>query len=323
MISLDKNVCDPNSRVADRMRLYGKEGDITILVPGYETKDVKLDGRVEAYSVSGNRARQLVRLFFLGQSVMRKKKHDRITTQDPFFTALIGVFLSKLHDTPLEIQVHGDFFSSSYFNSFFWKLKRLLAKILLTQATHVRVVSERIKQGILKQGIDPKKVIVRPVHVDIESLRKDPPISLQKDYPSFSKTFIFIGRLEPVKNIPFLIELFKAVKQAGDSYGLLIIGDGSQKKYLQELVEQNDLTSTVKFLGWVDNVGSYYTAASGLLLPSFSEAYGMVALEAQGLNCPVIMSNVGVVGYELQPGPGVVIVDNFDQQRWLSALHTV
>ena len=97
-----------------------------------------------------------------------------------------------------------------------------------------------------------------------------------------------VARLEKVKGIEFLI---RAVKD----FQLLIIGDGSERKNLENLVKKLNLKERVNFLGEIPNekIPEYLAAADCFVLPSLKEGFGIAILEAQAAGVPVIATRVG------------------------------
>ncbi len=105
--------------------------------------------------------------------------------------------------------------------------------------------------------------------------------------------FIFVGRLVEVKNLPLLFKAFENIKkylnQAND-WGLVILGDGDLK---DELRSSNSHIPDVYFLpsvNWIE-VPDYFAVSSVLVLPSKSEAWGLVLNEAMICGLPVIVSD--------------------------------
>lgn len=96
-----------------------------------------------------------------------------------------------------------------------------------------------------------------------------------------------VGRLERVKNQQFLIEIFAEVHEQMESAVLLLIGDGSLRRGLEELAETLGVADSVIFMGKKREAELYYQAMDLFLLPSLMEGFPIVLLEAQcnGLRC--------------------------------------
>lgn len=112
---------------------------------------------------------------------------------------------------------------------------------------------------------------------------------------SFSKpVFLFIGRIIARKGIKLLLEACLRLKQQGyENYSLLIIGEGIQKKELEQFCQKHQLDNNVKWIGQVDyqSIGSYFNLVDILILPSLEDTWGMVVLEAILFGKVVLCSN--------------------------------
>jgi glycosyltransferase involved in cell wall biosynthesis len=112
---------------------------------------------------------------------------------------------------------------------------------------------------------------------------------------------LYVGRTNPQKNIPRLVEAFAVLRgeiQENPLYKdlrLLIIGDEiSRYPALRHAVIQSRVEDTVRFLGFVpiDTLRGFYQAASAFVFPSLYEGFGLPPLEAMACGTPVVCSNV-------------------------------
>ena len=116
---------------------------------------------------------------------------------------------------------------------------------------------------------------------------------LQKSYNIEDKTVIgHVGRFESAKNHKFLIEVFRQYHLNNPNSVLLLIGDGQEKKNIEQIVEKYNLSKDVIFTGAVGNVEDYLSAMDVFLFPSLWEGLGIVLIEAQANGLPCIISNV-------------------------------
>lgn len=321
MISLDKNILDKNSRVAQRMIEYGKEDELFIIIPGKEKKSLDLSLTVHVQSTGGsNKIVQFLRLFTLGQSTIKQWNNRTIeqlvTTQDPFFTGLVGWYLKKKFKISLEVQMHGDFFGGYYHG-----LKLCWAKFVLKRADVIRVVGERIKQSLIKFGIAESKIEIRPIFVDIERIKNyQPKFNLHQKYPGYEKIFLVLGRLDPVKNIAWLIDIFTQVIMEKSKYLLLVVGGGQEEQNYKLKIKNYKLLDNIQFESWTIDPISHLKTADCVLFPSLSEGYGLVPMETHAAGTPIIMSDVGVANYELKPSEKVKILPINDKNAWVKVI---
>jgi D-inositol-3-phosphate glycosyltransferase len=168
-------------------------------------------------------------------------------------------------------------------------------------------------------GADPHKISVISPGVD---LRRFHPIdkSLAKSAigaPEQRRLILFVGRIEPLKGIDTLLQAMAllARRHPGglpDVCVAIIGGDPSQGKQAEnaEMARLHTLRAAlgigdlVTFLGAKDQdtLQYYYSAAEMVVMPSYYESFGMVALEAMACGTPVIASEVGGLAFVVRDG---------------------
>jgi len=120
---------------------------------------------------------------------------------------------------------------------------------------------------------------------------------------------LYVGTLEPRKNIPSLIHAFAKLKQDGFTHKLLLIG-GKGWKYesVFSTITELKLEDDVAVLGYVpdDDLLLFYNVADVFVYPSVYEGFGLPPLEAMACGVPVITSNVSSLP-EVVGGAGLLI----------------
>jgi glycosyltransferase involved in cell wall biosynthesis len=112
---------------------------------------------------------------------------------------------------------------------------------------------------------------------------------------------LFVGNLEPRKQVDVLLRAVARLREPMPEVRLLIVGSGEsagpldQTPRLARLSHELGLEAAVRFVGWLPNeqLRGAYAAADAFALPSSSEAQGIVALEAMACGLPVVASRVG------------------------------
>ncbi len=322
MISLDERLLETGSAVAKRLSALA---NTDIIVPSTKKLKIKLSDSVTVLGTGGNKLAQFFGVIKIGKELIKDNEYGLITTQDPFMTALVGLMIRKR--TPLEIQVHGDFFSNLTFvgsspkNWCYYWLARL---ITLREANQIRVVGERVKQSLVKMGLKAP-ITVRPVTLDLGKIKNyQPAFSVKNKYPGFKKYFAYVGRLEKEKNLAWLITVFSEYLQETKSNDvLLVVGDGSQKMECEKLVKKNGQEKNIIFVGWVSEPFDYLKTVDCVLVPSLAEGYGLTAMETAAAGTKLIMTDVGVANFELKASDTVVIVPTNSSEKFVSALKQV
>lgn len=105
-------------------------------------------------------------------------------------------------------------------------------------------------------------------------------------------TIMHISNFRPLKRLGDVVQVFRRVREKMDAR-LVLVGDGPEYGSTRALVQSLGLEKWVRFVGVVDEVAPVLKAADLLLLPSETESFGLVALEAMASGVPVVASAVG------------------------------
>ncbi len=185
------------------------------------------------------------------------------------------------------------------------------------------------KNYLLTLGAKPENMLVNRNCVDNTLLKKKYSESIlnrfqgQKDLNLPAHNFIFVGRLINFKNLFFLLECFsEAQKQNSTDWGLIILGDGEQKKDVQSFVTVQNIknVSFQKSVSWQD-VPKYLALSDIFVLPSYSEPWGLVVNEAMACGMPVLVSEKCGCAVDLvQNGQNGYTFSPYDKPQFTSLL---
>jgi N-acetyl-alpha-D-glucosaminyl L-malate synthase BshA len=163
----------------------------------------------------------------------------------------------------------------------------------INESDCVTAVSHSLREDTLKlfgvqQEIHVIHNFVKPAHFD-KSLDVHSRDTLA---PSDVPLLCHISNFRPVKRIGDVIRIFHKVRNTMEAK-LLMVGDGPERHAAEQLVNNLQIREDVIFLGKVKNPIEPLLLSDLLLLPSETESFGLVALEAMAAGVPVISSNVG------------------------------
>jgi N-acetyl-alpha-D-glucosaminyl L-malate synthase BshA len=116
--------------------------------------------------------------------------------------------------------------------------------------------------------------------------------SLPRLAPPETRVLMHASNFREVKNIPAVIQVFAEVRRQLRSK-LVMIGDGPEKATAEQMVRDLGIERDVLFLGNQDCMEELLPLADVFLLPSRSESFGLVALEAMSAEVPVVSSTAG------------------------------
>ncbi len=164
----------------------------------------------------------------------------------------------------------------------------------LKKADAVLAISESTKKDIIAiTKTDQEKIITTYLGVDSYFVPQKKYQDVLKKYNIQQPYILFVGMLEPRKNIVGLLKAFSLVSDKKD-HTLVIVGKkGWMYAEIFDLVKTLHLERYVLFTGYVsdEDLPAFYSGATCFVYPSFYEGFGIPIIEAMACGCPVITSN--------------------------------
>lgn len=132
-----------------------------------------------------------------------------------------------------------------------------------------------------------------------------------------NKNIITIGRLSPEKGQKDLIDVFKMVNKELPKTKLFIVGDGPLKKELENYTKELKLTDKIIFTGFLGNKEKekYILDSSIFILPSYTESFGLVLIEAMSYGLPCIAFDSSDGARELLKNNVGILVKDRDKEK--------
>ena len=237
-----------------------------------------------------------------------------------FPAGLASVNVGKKNNIPTYVTAHGSDMFEMYTQQ---KFMQSTIKKVLKKADVVLSVSNALKEEIIATGIERIKEKTR-LHwnsVDINKFKefdennKEEVLFKDNFFKEFNinpskPTVLFVGNIIKRKNVNLLIESKKLVKT---DYNLVIIGEGAELNELKEKVskyKESNQIDNVYFIGARKDVEKIIPISDLLVLPSFTESFGLVLIEALACGKPVIGSNVGGIKEIITEDVGLLINPN-------------
>lgn len=114
----------------------------------------------------------------------------------------------------------------------------------------------------------------------------------------------YLGRLEPSKGIETLIHALERLTSAHPNVSLHIGGSGSDQyeKTCRMLIAQKGITDKVQWAGWIHDKAAFFAALDVLVVPSLSESFGLIILEAFANRVPVVATDTDGPNEIITPG---------------------
>ena len=237
------------------------------------------------------------------ENLLENEDIDIIHGHYLFPAGAAAVEVGKKHNIKTYVTAHGSDMFELYKNQ---PLMRSTVRNVLKDADGVFAVSNALRHEIIATGVvgiaDKTKLSWNSVDIDKFS---------NKNVDSFKKEFkledkpivLFVGNLIKRKNVDSLLE---AKKIAHSDYYLVVVGDGPLYKKLTKKVEDDNIHDVI-FTGARDDVENIIPSCDVLILPSFSESFGLVLIEALACGKPVIGSDVGGITEIINDDVGLLV----------------
>jgi len=199
--------------------------------------------------------------------------------------------------------------------------KRLLFTRELRRMDRVIVLSRASRERLLRRGFDAAVLADLPVGPlpaadAAPRLRESTRAAL--GLPPTTIVALTCARLEPEKNLPFLVELSRLLRENRPPISFLVAGEGSSRAQLELLVRKSGLEGTFTLLGLRRDVPALLAAADIFLLPSHSEELPLAILEAMAAGLPIVATPVGALPQIVSGAPGAgFLIPARDVDTWV------
>lgn len=179
---------------------------------------------------------------------------------------------------------------------------RLTDRLARVTVTNCRAVAHRLASDRLVAD-DRVRVIPNGIALDAFDGRPRREV-VRRELGVSGGEFLWlaVGRLEPIKDYPTLLQAMAALREVRPPARLRIAAEGSQRPRLEALIRDLGLSETVRLLGSRDDVPELLTAADALVLTSLVEGLPNVVIEAMAAGLPVVATDGGGTKELVEPG---------------------
>lgn len=195
-------------------------------------------------------------------------------------------------------------------------LKLLLSRIL---SNKVIAISNAVKNNLISEGERQEDIhlIYNGVELPSKSYNVD---KLREKYNISNEDVIItlVGRLETVKGQEHLLKITEILKEKANGYKVLLVGDGSNRKNLENYVREKELP--VDFLGHISAIDEIYSISDIIVNTSNSEALSFAALEGFSHKKPVVAFDIDGINEVIDDGVDGYLVKFMDYEAFSERL---
>ena len=278
---------------------YQKYADVVVVVPktGYEEDRGYPIIRVKSMKVPLTAYRLGSPFFEKNDFVqeLKKENFDIIHIHSPFAIGKLGLKIGKSLHIPVICTMHTrfDFEFRKYLKNE-WMVQKLVKYVarIYEQCDKCIAVNHAMKKVLKDYGYTKDAIVI---HNGTEMTLLDHPSLIEKVKKQYQLdrqyTFLFVGRINEVKNIFFLLEVLKRLKQKNISYKMLYVGEGPDEKKLKQKIKEYHLEESVILTGKITDreyLKAIYYVSDLLLFPSLFDASSLVQIEAASQKTPTV-----------------------------------
>jgi len=168
-----------------------------------------------------------------------------------------------------------------------------VVKFAIEKSDGVTAVSRYLMKRTVEEFNIRREIRVIPNFVEAARPEQNQDLCSREAFaPGKEKILVHASNFRPVKRIGDVVRIFARVREKIPAK-LLLIGDGPERLFIQQLVRELKLGADVLFLGEQDQLEPLFFCADLFLLPSEQESFGLTALEAMNCGVPVIATDIG------------------------------
>lgn len=259
----------------------------------------------------------LYQLFYFAEAgvvarEMQSKKLQHLHNHSPQSSGTVTMLAAAMGGFTFSLTLHGPYV---FFEAEKWCLGEKLKRALFTSCISHFARS----QGMLYAPLEvwPKLHIV---HCGVTPEQFEPVC-----HHGVGNRLLYVGRLAATKGLPILLESMTVLQTLFPDLVLTIVGDGSDKLLLQELVEEMELQQSIKFVGYQSQskVREYMQHTDVLVLPSFAEGIPVVLMEAMAAAVPVVATRIAGIGELVEHGASGYLVPPGDEDSLTKAIENL
>lgn len=219
---------------------------------------------------------------------LRRLKPDAVVGFGDYMSSLV-LLAKTITRNSFRVFVSEETLLSNYLQmQRFSSMRRLLVSVFYRRADKIFVSTHAQKIDLINSfRIEPERIVfLFPWVRHTIACRQPPQILLKK------VDVLYVGRLEPEKRLDVLLDIVRQLRLTLPKLSVSIVGSGSRERHLRSLAARLGLASSVKFVGFTEDVSNFYCRAKVFLLPSGRHGYEgqpLSVLEAMWTGVPAVV----------------------------------
>lgn len=228
---------------------------------------------------------------------MRARKFDLVHINTSFDTKALlrdAIIVPRLQSRGAKVflKLHG---SNAQLLETKSPMLALARRRVLSYADAIGVLSTEEQENFLRAGIPANKICVVKNVIETNAQQSDPEFRQRWNLPQDRPLLLFIGRFIPAKGLRDVIHAGALLRDRGQQFYLLCVGDGPARSDAEREVERLKLKDCVRFTGFVpeEQTASFYANSTVLVFPTYHyEGFPMVVFNAVAAGLPIVTTRI-------------------------------
>jgi len=245
---------------------------------------------------------------------------DIVHIHSPFTIGNLGVQYAKKHNIPVIGTMHSqykkDFLKETHNNN--WLANKLLAKCMkiFNACDECWAVNDKVGEIYYKEYGAKKMPKTRFNGADLKPFVDEKEIyRLKKEYDIHDdeRVLLFVGRITVLKNVPFILQSLKCLKDSNFKFKMFFIGAGPDMEKMQKLTNALKIDDLVRFLGRItdrEEMEKMYCMADLFLFPSLYDCNSLVQIEAASQSTPTLFLEGAATADTVTPDKNGYVAEN-------------
>lgn len=270
---------------------------------GILNKEEKLEVLADIYYPKSNRDKLI--------KFLKSKSYDVVIGVEGFASIMLAMITDKLQCKTIGWQ-HNSY--EAYFknkNKYYWQQDKLF-EMYIKKLDNYIVLTNHDKQMYLEYN-----------NINCDVISNPRSFTSSEKSEITSNMFLAAGRFNYQKGFDLLIESFKTYVDEGGTWNLNIVGEGSEKPKIENMIEKYNLSERVKLTGITNDIKKYFLNSSVLLLSSRWEGMPMIVLESLEMGVPIISYNITAIEPLVDNNKEGLIIEKFDTKKFAEAMDKI
>lgn len=293
-------------------KIMQRDADITVFCPA--PLNIPFDDSIYSYKVIRCRSKKIPFIKDVGydwpspnrqfRKLLNETELDLVHIRSPFAVGKAGLRYAKKHKIPTVITLHSqykqDFKKATRSRFLAWLATKVIMRTY-KKCDEVWSVNDATKQVLREYGIKNEIITMEngtsmlPVQNESDAIAK---VNNNYNISPLQKTLLYVGRISKLKGIYFIADVLKELKDKGQDFKMIFVGDGPDFVRLKKYVHNLGLDDFIVFTGMLrdrDELAKIYTRADLFMFPSFYDTDGVVKKEAACQGTPIICIENSIV----------------------------